>query len=328
MKIPVFHDDQHGTAIVAAAALLNGLEVVGKRIEEVKLVCSGAGAAAIACLDLAGRPGRAQGEHLGHRQQGRGLRGPHRVRWTTQKARYAQADLGPHAGRHHRRAPTCSSACRRRACSSPRWSRRMAERPLILALANPDPEIRPELAKEVRPDCIIATGRVDYPNQVNNVLCFPFIFRGALDVGATTINEEMKLACVARHRRARPGRRLGRGGRGLRPAGHPLRARLPDPAAVRPAPDHDRGAGGGRGGDGAAASRPGRSPTSRPTGAQLQRFVYTSGTVMQPVFAGGRGPGDQAHRLRRGRGRPGAARGPGGGRRAAWRGRSWSAGRR
>ena len=151
-------------------------------------------------------------------------------------------------------------------------------------MANPDPEIRPELAKEVRPDCIIATGRSDYPNQVNNVLCFPFIFRGALDVGATTINEEMKLACVraiAELARADVSdvvaAAYGRQDIQLRP-------RVPDPAAVRPAPDHDRGAGRGRGRD---EERRGDPADRRPQGlsrSRCERYVYTSGTVMQPVF--------------------------------------------
>ena len=195
MRIPVFHDDQHGTAIIVAAAVRNGLFLDGKPIEEARLVASGAGAAALACLNLLVELGHAAREHPGHRHRRRGLRGPH------------DAD-GPVEGELRPRPPPCarwprrsrvrtsSWACRPPACSSPRWWRGWRQQPLILALANPTPEILPELAKEVRPDAIIATGRSDYPNQVNNVLCFPFIFRGALDVGATTINEEMKLACV------------------------------------------------------------------------------------------------------------------------------------
>ncbi|PTB17359.1 NADP-dependent malic enzyme [Trinickia symbiotica] len=193
MKIPVFHDDQHGTAIIASAAILNGLKVVGKTLENVKLVCSGAGAAAIACLDLLVKLGLQKGNILvidskGVIYEGRGNLDP-------SKAGYAA----------HTDARTLddaiSSADVFLGCSSagvlkPEMVMKMADKPLILALANPEPEIRPEDAKAVRPDAIIATGRSDYPNQVNNVLCFPFIFRGALDVGATTITEEMKLACV------------------------------------------------------------------------------------------------------------------------------------
>ena len=195
MKIPVFHDDQHGTAIVAAAALLNALEVVGKRIGDIKLVCSGAGAAAIACLNIVVGPGRAAREHLGHRQQGCRLRRAAPNPWTSRR-RSTRRTRAPARWPSSSRVPTCSSASRPRACSSRRWWRKWpigrSSWPWPIRI----PEIRPEDAKAVRPDCIIATGRSDYPNQVNNVLCFPFIFRGALDVGATTINEEMKLACV------------------------------------------------------------------------------------------------------------------------------------
>jgi malate dehydrogenase (oxaloacetate-decarboxylating)(NADP+) len=193
MKIPVFHDDQHGTAIIASAAILNGLKVVGKDLSRVKLVCSGAGAAAIACLDLLVKLGLAKDNVLvtdskGVIYEGRGNLDPSKARYAAKtEARtlddaIASADvfLG------------CSSA----GVLKPEMVKKMADKPLILALANPEPEIRPEVAKAVRPDAIIATGRSDYPNQVNNVLCFPFIFRGALDVGATTITEEMKLACV------------------------------------------------------------------------------------------------------------------------------------
>ena len=194
MKIPVFHDDQHGTAIIVGAAVLNGLRVVGKEFSSVKLVCSGAGAAALACLDLL--------VELGIRRENvfvadiKGVVYKGRVEEMDEnKARYAQptsartlaeilpgADifLGLSAGR----------------VLKPEWLAKMAPQPLILALANPEPEIMPDVAKAARPDAIIATGRSDFPNQVNNVLCFPFIFRGALDVGATTINEAMKLACV------------------------------------------------------------------------------------------------------------------------------------
>jgi len=194
MNIPVFHDDQHGTAIISAAALVNGLELVGKDIAKVKVAVSGAGAAAIACLDVfvglgvnpknvfmcdskgvvyEGRPGG----------------------YDESKARFAQKTEA------RTLADAVNGADVFLGCSAPgvmtaEMVKTMAEQPIILALANPEPEIRPEVAKAARPDCIIATGRSDYPNQVNNVLCFPYIFRGALDCGATKITEAMKLACV------------------------------------------------------------------------------------------------------------------------------------
>jgi malate dehydrogenase (oxaloacetate-decarboxylating)(NADP+) len=194
MKIPVFHDDQHGTAITVGAAVYNGLRVVGKKIEDVKLVVSGAGAAALACLELLVKMGLPR-EHItvtdlaGVVYRGRKeLMDPDKERFAIEtRSRtldevIAGADmfLGLSAG----------------GVLKPSMVKKMAGRPLILALANPEPEILPELAKEARPDCVIATGRSDYPNQVNNVLCFPFIFRGALDVGATTITTEMELAAV------------------------------------------------------------------------------------------------------------------------------------
>jgi malate dehydrogenase (oxaloacetate-decarboxylating)(NADP+) len=194
MQIPVFHDDQHGTAIIVGAAITNGLRVVRKDISKVKLVVSGAGAAALACLDLLVSLGLNTenvwvSDIAGVVYEGR------KEEMDPNKARYARktsartlteiiggADvfLGVSAG----------------GVLKPAMVREMAPNPLILALANPQPEIIPDEAKAVRPDAIIATGRSDYPNQVNNVLCFPFIFRGALDVGATQINEAMKIAAV------------------------------------------------------------------------------------------------------------------------------------
>ncbi|MDR0771199.1 MAG: NADP-dependent malic enzyme [Burkholderiales bacterium] len=194
MKIPVFHDDQHGTAIIVGAALTNGLRIVGKKIEDIKIVCSGAGAAALSCLKLLVLLG-AKRENIwvsdihGVVYEGR------ETEMDEYKAQFAQktdkrtlaeilpgADvfLGLSVGRVLKQA----------------WLPSMADKPLVFVLANPEPEIRPEQVKEVRPDAVIATGRSDYPNQVNNVLCFPFIFRGALDVGATQINDAMKVACV------------------------------------------------------------------------------------------------------------------------------------
>jgi malate dehydrogenase (oxaloacetate-decarboxylating)(NADP+) len=193
MKIPVFHDDQHGTAIIASAAILNGLKVVGKKLEDIKLVCSGAGAAAIACLDLLVHLGLKKSNTLVIDSKGVIYEG--RGNLDASKERYQASTDARTLGDAMHGCDVflgCSSA----GVLKPEMVKTMADKPLILALANPEPEIRPEEAKKVRPDCIIATGRSDYPNQVNNVLCFPFIFRGALDVGATTITEEMKLACV------------------------------------------------------------------------------------------------------------------------------------
>jgi malate dehydrogenase (oxaloacetate-decarboxylating)(NADP+) len=194
MKIPVFHDDQHGTAIIAAAAVLNGLSLVGKDIRKVKLACSGAGAAAIACLDQLVTLGLQMENILitdakGVVYQGRS-EGMDPI-----KARYARPTSARTLGDIVEGADVFLGLSAG-GVLKPDMVKRMARDPLILALANPTPEIAPEEAKAVRPDAIIATGRSDYPNQVNNVLCFPFLFRGALDVGATTINEEMKSAAV------------------------------------------------------------------------------------------------------------------------------------
>ena len=194
MKIPVFHDDQHGTAIVVGAAVVNGLKVVEKDIGSVKVVVSGAGAAALACLDLLLDLGLPK-EHIwvtdikGVVYEGRTeLMDPEKARFAqptnartlTEVIEEADIFLGLSAG----------------GVLKPEMVKKMAARPLIFALANPNPEILPDDAKAVRSDAIIATGRTDYPNQVNNVLCFPFIFRGALDVGATTITRNMELAAV------------------------------------------------------------------------------------------------------------------------------------
>jgi len=194
MRIPVFHDDQHGTAIIVAAAVLNGLALAGKQIGDVKLVTSGAGAAALACLDLLVSLGVKTENIFVSDIDGVVYKGRD-INMDEEKARYAQetparrivevlpgADifLGLSAG----------------GVLKPEMVREMAPTPIIMALANPTPEIMPDLAREVRPDALICTGRSDFPNQVNNVLCFPFIFRGALDVGATAINEPMKKAAV------------------------------------------------------------------------------------------------------------------------------------
>jgi malate dehydrogenase (oxaloacetate-decarboxylating)(NADP+) len=194
LKIPVFHDDQHGTAIIVAAAIVNGLKVVGKSLEQVRLVASGAGAAALACLDLLVDMGLPLQNITVTDIAGVVYRGRKEL-MDPRKSRYAQdtsarklAEVIPGADVFlGLSAPNVLK---------PEMVAKMAEKPLILALANPVPEILPEDVRAVRPDAVIATGRSDYPNQVNNVLCFPFIFRGALDVGATQINEAMKIAAV------------------------------------------------------------------------------------------------------------------------------------
>ncbi|MBS0415600.1 MAG: NADP-dependent malic enzyme [Proteobacteria bacterium] len=194
MNIPVFHDDQHGTAIISSAALLNGLELVGKKIGDVKVTVSGAGAAAIACLDvmvaLGVKPTNV------HACDSKGLIYKGRASVDASKARYAQPDTGARTLADVVQGADVFLGCSAAGVLTQDMVKTMAEQPIILALANPEPEIRPEDAKAARPDCIVATGRSDYPNQVNNVLCFPYIFRGALDCGASKITEEMKLACV------------------------------------------------------------------------------------------------------------------------------------
>tara|TARA_R110002124_G_scaffold63350_23_gene173247 strand:- start:559 stop:2844 length:2286 start_codon:yes stop_codon:yes gene_type:complete len=194
MPIPVFHDDQHGTAIIVGAAVLNGLELKGKRIEDVTICASGAGAAAIACLNVLVALG-AKYENI----------------WVADKdglVTHKRNDINDKWRGQFRRVSDATSLAEviegadvflglsAAGALKPEMLAKMAPKPLVLALANPNPEILPEVAKAVRPDAMVCTGRSDFPNQVNNVLCFPFIFRGALDVGATTINEEMKLAAV------------------------------------------------------------------------------------------------------------------------------------
>ena len=282
MKIPVFHDDQHGTAIVAAAAILNALKHVDKDIKEVKLVASGAGAAALACLDLIvslGLPMRnvfvsdsAGVVYAGRKEQ-----------MDPNKARYARdtsarklseiiggADifLGLSAG----------------GVLKAEMVKTMARDPIILAMANPTPEIEPAEALAVRPDTIMGTGRSDYPNQVNNVLCFPFIFRGALDVGATTINEEMKLAAVRAiaelaHAEIPEVVAQAYGTVGLRFGAEYLIPKPFDPRLIEVvAPAVAQAAM-----DSGVATRPiGDMDAYR---QRLSQFVYQSGGAMQPVFA-------------------------------------------
>ncbi len=194
MRIPVFHDDQHGTAIIVAAAIVNALHLTGRTIEKVRLVTSGAGAAALACLDLLVSLGLPRENILATDIEGVVYEGREKLMdpW---KARYARKTEMRTLAEAIRGADIFLGLSAP-GVLKPEMVAGMAERPIILALANPVPEIMPEEARAVRPDAIIATGRSDYPNQVNNVLCFPFIFRGALDCGATTINDAMKRACV------------------------------------------------------------------------------------------------------------------------------------
>jgi malate dehydrogenase (oxaloacetate-decarboxylating)(NADP+) len=280
MKIPVFHDDQHGTAIIVGAAVLNALEIAGKKIEEVKLACSGAGAAGIACLDmlvaLGMRPdnitvvdrqgvvysGRAEDMDPDKQRYARDT--PHRLLGDI--VRGADVFLGLSAA----------------GVLKPEMVATMAERPIIMALANPNPEILPEHAHAVRSDCIMGTGRSDYPNQVNNALCFPYIFRGALDVGATVINEPMKLACVrAIAALARmEGADLGAAYAGEVPSFGPeyLIPRPFDPrllASLAPAVAQAAM-------DSGVATRP--ITDMRAYVDKLNQFVFRSGLLMKPVF--------------------------------------------
>src|SRR5690606_5990642 len=196
MSIPVFHDDQHGTAIIVAAAILNGLQLAGKDISQTKIVTSGAGAAALACLNLL--------VSLGAKTENIWVTDRHGVAY---KGRVEEMDRWKEHYLKDTKARTLAEVIdgadvflghSAAGVLKPELLAKMNDNPLILALANPTPEIMPELAREARPDAMICTGRSDYPNQVNNVICFPYIFRGALDVGATAINEEMKLAAVDR----------------------------------------------------------------------------------------------------------------------------------
>jgi malate dehydrogenase (oxaloacetate-decarboxylating)(NADP+) len=282
MKIPVFHDDQHGTAIIVAAAVLNGIALVGKSLGEVKLVCCGAGAAALACLELLVELGLPKKNIWVNDVEGVVYQG-RTVLMDEDKARYAQptaartlADLM--AGADIFLGLSAGGVC------TGEMVRAMAPSPLILALANPTPEILPEQVKAVRDDAIIATGRSDYPNQVNNVLCFPFIFRGALDVGATTITREMEIAAV--HAIASLAQEetndevataygisnLGFGPECIIPKPFDPRLMLRIAPAVAQAAMRS-----------GVATRPLADAEAYQT--QLQQIVYHSGTFMKPIFA-------------------------------------------
>ena len=284
LNIPVFHDDQHGTAIISGAALLNGLELVGKKIGEVKLVSSGAGAAALACLDLMVGLGL-QVKNI-HVVDSKGVVYQGRSGVDPSKAKYAQDTSARTLADVVKKADVflgCSTA----GVLSAEMVKSMADKPIILALANPEPEIRPELARQARPDCIIATGRSDYPNQVNNVLCFPYIFRGALDCGATKITEAMKLAAVREIAQlakadiseevanAYAGKELAFGPDYIIPT--PFDARL----ILRIAPAVARAAA-----ESGVATRP--ITDFEAYGQGLTRFVYQTGMIMRPVFVAAR----------------------------------------
>ena len=194
-KIPVFHDDQHGTAIITVAAIKNALTVVGKDISQVTLVCSGAGAAAIACLELLVNMGLKR-ENITVCDSKGVIYQNREANMVESKKAFAKPDQGQRTLADAVNGKDIFLGLSGPGVLSADMLKTMNKDPIILAMANPTPEIWPFEAKEVRPDVIIGTGRSDFPNQVNNVLCFPFIFRGALDVGATDINDEMKLACV------------------------------------------------------------------------------------------------------------------------------------
>lgn len=193
MNIPVFHDDQHGTAIIVGAALLNALLINGKKIEDIRVVCSGAGAAAISCLDLICALG-VNKDHIVVADS-KGIISTSRTNLDESKQRYAR-DTDAKVLADVMAGADMFLGLSAAGMLTPDMVKQMADNPIIFTLANPNPEILPEDAKAARSDVIIATGRSDYPNQVNNALCFPYIFRGALDVGATTVNEDMKIACV------------------------------------------------------------------------------------------------------------------------------------
>ena len=281
MKIPVFHDDQHGTAIIVSAAVLSGIRVVGKDISQVRLVASGAGAAALACLNLL--------VEMGIRRENITVTDIHGVvykgreqamdRW---KAAYA-VDTDARTLDEVIEGADIFLGLSAGGVLKPEMVKKMADKPLILALANPNPEIMPDVARAVRPDAILATGRSDYPNQVNNVLCFPFIFRGALDVGAATINEEMKLAAVkaiADLAQAAPSELVTKayGGKPLRFGPDYLIPKPFDPRLIiQIAPAVAQAAM-----DTGVATRP--ITDMKAYVQSLTHFVYQSGLVMKPII--------------------------------------------
>ncbi|MCB4359346.1 NADP-dependent malic enzyme [Quatrionicoccus australiensis] len=282
MKIPVFHDDQHGTAIVVGAAVLNGLHLIGKDLATVKIVTSGAGAAALACLDLLVMLG-APVDNIWVTDI-KGLVYDGRVEEMDEiKARYAKKTDQRSLGEAIADADVFLGLSAG-GVLKPEMVAKMAAKPLIMALANPTPEISPELVKSVRDDAIMCTGRSDYPNQVNNVLCFPFIFRGALDVGATTITEEMKMAAVkaiAELARAEQSEIVATA-YGEKVSGFGPEYLIPKPfdprLIVKIAPAVAKA-----GMDSGVATRPIKDWAAYVQG--LNEFVYHSGMIMKPVFS-------------------------------------------
>jgi len=283
MKIPVFHDDQHGTAIIVAAAITNALMLNGKKLPDVKIVASGAGAAALACLNLLVSMGAQRNNIWVCDIEGLVYDGRAALmdRW---KAVYAQKTD------KRKLADVIGGADIFLGLSAPKvltqdMVKRMADKPLVMALANPTPEIMPDEARAARPDAMICTGRSDFPNQVNNVLCFPFIFRGALDVGATAINEQMKLAAVAaiaQLARDPPSDVVARGFDSGEAQGFGPGSLIPspfDPRLIqRIAPAVAKAAL-----DSGVATRGIRNFDEYT--ALLERFAFRSGLVMKPVFA-------------------------------------------
>ena len=282
MRIPVFHDDQHGTAIIVAAAIVNGLELAGKKIEDVKIVTSGAGAAALACLNLL--------VSLGARVENIWVTDRFGVAW---RGRVEEMDRWKDTyvkdTPHRTLADVLPGADVFLGLSAagvlkPELLHLMAPHPLILALANPTPEIMPEVARAARPDAMICTGRSDYPNQVNNVICFPYIFRGALDCGASAINEEMKMAAVqaiAALAREEPSDIAARAYSSETPGFGPdfLIPSPFDPRLIlRVAPAVAQAAS-----DSGVATRPIADMAAYVD--RLNRFVFRSGLVMKPVFS-------------------------------------------
>ena len=282
LKIPVFHDDQHGTAIIVGAAVRNGLRVVGKDIAQVKLVASGAGAAALACLDMLVAMGMKM-ENIFVTDIAGVVYTGRVAEMDDNKARYAK-DTKARTLAEVIGGADILLGLSAAGVVKPEMVKAMAANPIILALANPTPEIMPEEVKAVRGDAIIATGRSDYPNQVNNVLCFPFIFRGALDVGATTINEAMKLAAVhaiAELANAEQSDIVAQayGGESLSFGAEYLIPRPFDPRLItRIAPAVAQAAM-----DSGVATNP--ITDFAAYREKLNSFVYSSGLVMKPIFA-------------------------------------------
>lgn len=281
MNIPVFHDDQHGTAIIVCAAILNGLRVVEKDISQVKLVTSGAGAAALACLNLLVSMGMPRENITVTDLKGVVYKGRTELmdRW---KDPYVQ-DTSARTLAEVIEGADIFLGLSAPNVLKPELLKQMADKPIIMALANPIPEIMPDVAKQARPDAIIATGRSDFPNQVNNVLCFPFIFRGALDVGASTINEEMKVACVkaiADLAMAEPSDYVMRAYGGAPPPFGPENL-IPKPFDPRlifeVAPAVAKAAM-----DSGVAARPIENLTAYKE--KLSQFVFRSGLLMRPIF--------------------------------------------